>query len=71
MVALVILLGLAVTALVQGGTVVLIDHGVLDGGATVSFRLPWNWLGAGAAACLVLAVVSSDIPARHALRSRR
>jgi len=69
-VAVATLLGLAVTAVFQAGTTELINRDVLIGGTTIALRLPWAELGLGAGLCLVLAVVSSVVPARYALSTR-
>ncbi|MFG2529181.1 FtsX-like permease family protein [Streptomyces sp. NPDC048516] len=63
-------LALLVTAGTQFTTMTLINHRLLDGGATLSFRLPWSAIAASAATGLALALAASLLPARLALRAR-
>ncbi|MFE6056677.1 FtsX-like permease family protein [Kitasatospora sp. NPDC056446] len=63
-------LGLVVTLLTQYATVLLIENRVLDPAQSAAFELPWGTLAGATAVCLVLAMVSSLVPARLALRIR-
>ncbi|MFF4404864.1 FtsX-like permease family protein [Streptomyces sp. NPDC001404] len=63
-------LALLVTAGTQLTTMALINHRILDDGSALSFRLPWTAIAGSAATGLVLALVSSLLPARLALRAR-
>ncbi|MFE4520047.1 FtsX-like permease family protein [Kitasatospora sp. NPDC056783] len=63
-------LGLIVTLLTQYATVLLIENRVLDTGRSAAFDLPWGTLAGATAVCLALALVSSLVPARLALRVR-
>ncbi|SOB83298.1 FtsX-like permease family protein [Streptomyces sp. 1331.2] len=63
-------LGLVVTLLTQYATVLLIGNRILDPAQSAAFDLPWGALAGATAVCLVLAMVSSLVPARLALRIR-
>ncbi|MFG2986796.1 FtsX-like permease family protein [Streptomyces sp. NPDC048258] len=63
-------LALLVTTGTQAATLMLIEHRVLDSGSSLPLTLPWPAIGAAAAAGLGLALVSSLLPARLALRAR-
>ncbi|MEU7133063.1 ABC transporter permease [Streptomyces sp. NPDC046261] len=63
-------LALLVTVGTQLSTLSLIDHRILTDGTTLPFRLPWGVIAGSAAVGLALALVSSILPARLALRAR-
>ncbi|WP_316522795.1 ABC transporter permease [Kitasatospora brasiliensis] len=63
-------LGLIVTLLTQYATVLLIENRILETDRSAAFDLPWGTLAGATAVCLALALVSSLIPARLALRVR-
>ncbi|MER5563482.1 ABC transporter permease [Streptomyces sp. NPDC002506] len=63
-------LALLVTTGTQAATLVLVNRRILEAGSPLSLGLPWPAIGAAAAAGLVLALVSSLVPARLALRTR-
>ncbi|MET8384480.1 ABC transporter permease [Streptosporangium canum] len=63
-------LGLIVTAATQAGTLWLINNSILDGQAPIPFSLPWSTMGVSVVVCLFLALLSSLLPARLALRRR-
>lgn len=63
-------LAVLVTTGTQAASLMLINRRVLDAGSGLSLSLPWTAIGTGAVAGLALAVVSSVLPARLALRAR-
>ncbi|MEV5942879.1 ABC transporter permease [Streptomyces sp. NPDC051994] len=63
-------LALLVTTGTQAATLMLINRRILDAGSPLTLGLPWPAIGAAAAAGLALALVSSLVPARLALRTR-
>ncbi|MFB7746964.1 FtsX-like permease family protein [Streptomyces sp. NPDC056132] len=63
-------LALLVTTGTQAATLVLVNRRILEAGSPLSLGLPWPAIGAAAATGLVLALVSSLVPARLALRTR-
>ncbi|MEV6722472.1 ABC transporter permease [Streptomyces xanthochromogenes] len=63
-------LALLVTTGTQAATLMLINRRILDAGSPLTLGLPWPAIGAAAAAGLTLALVSSLVPARLALRTR-
>ncbi|NUP19623.1 MAG: ABC transporter permease [Streptomyces sp.] len=63
-------LAVLVTVGTQAATRGLINHRVLDAGSGIPLNLPWLAIGAAAIAGLALALVSSVLPARLALRAR-
>ncbi|MFE9122079.1 FtsX-like permease family protein [Streptomyces sp. NPDC007172] len=63
-------LALLVTTGTQAATLMLVNRRILDAGSPLSLGLPWPAIAAAATAGLVLALVSSLVPARLALRTR-
>ncbi|WUW24028.1 ABC transporter permease [Streptomyces sp. NBC_01463] len=63
-------LAVLVTTGTQAASLMLINRRVLDAGSALSLSLPWTAIGASALAALALALVSSVLPARLALRAR-
>ncbi|MEV4440245.1 ABC transporter permease [Streptomyces sp. NPDC049577] len=63
-------LALLVTVATQATTTALINQRILHGGTSLSLSLPWTALAGSAAVGLLLALVSSLLPARLALRAR-
>ncbi|MCX5410282.1 ABC transporter permease [Streptomyces sp. NBC_00335] len=63
-------LALLVTTGTQAATLLLIGQRILVSGPSLPLSLPWPAIGAAAAAGLGLALVSSLLPARLALRAR-
>ncbi|MCX4783670.1 FtsX-like permease family protein [Streptomyces sp. NBC_01264] len=63
-------LALLVTTGTQAATLMLIGQRILVSGPSLPLSLPWPAIGAAAAAGLGLALVSSLLPARLALRAR-
>ncbi|MEU1350916.1 ABC transporter permease [Streptomyces sp. NPDC005795] len=63
-------LAVVVTTGTQAASLMLINRRVLDAGSALSLSLPWPAIGVSALAALALALVSSVLPARLALRAR-
>ncbi|WP_405858837.1 ABC transporter permease [Streptomyces sp. NBC_00090] len=63
-------LAVLVTTGTQAATLTLIGNRVLESGPPLPLSLPWSALGGAAAAGLALALLSSLVPARLALRAR-
>lgn len=63
-------LAVLVTTGTQAASLMLINRRVLDAGSALSLSLPWPAIGVSALAALALALVSSVLPARLALRAR-
>ncbi|MFJ9343325.1 FtsX-like permease family protein [Streptomyces sp. NPDC101733] len=63
-------LALLVTTGTQAATLLLIGNRILESGPSLPLSLPWTAIGAAAVAGLGLALVSSLVPARIALRAR-
>lgn len=63
-------LAVLVTTGTQAASLMLINRRVLDGGSALSLSLPWTAIGGSALAALALALLSSVLPARLALRAR-
>lgn len=63
-------LAVLVTTGTQAASLMLINRRVLDAGSALSLSLPWSAIGVSALAALALALVSSVLPARLALRAR-
>ncbi|MFD5143004.1 ABC transporter permease [Streptomyces sp. NPDC058401] len=63
-------LALLVTTGTQVATLLLIRNRILESGPALTLSLPWTAIGAAATAGLALALVSSLVPARIALRAR-
>ncbi|MFF7990400.1 FtsX-like permease family protein [Kitasatospora xanthocidica] len=63
-------LGLLVTLVTQYATVLLIENRILDATRSAALDLPWATLAGTTAVCLLLALLSSLLPARLALRTR-
>ncbi|MFF4321304.1 ABC transporter permease [Streptomyces sp. NPDC001568] len=63
-------LALLVTTGTQVATLLLIRNRILESGPALTLSLPWTAIGAAAVAGLALALVSSLVPARIALRAR-
>lgn len=63
-------LAVLVTTGTQAASLMLINRRVLDAGSALSLSLPWSAIGVSALAALALALVSSLLPARLALRAR-
>ncbi|MEU0068058.1 ABC transporter permease [Streptomyces sp. NPDC006332] len=63
-------LALLVTTGTQAASMMLINRRVLDAGSAVSLSMPWTAIGTATVAGLALALVSSVLPARLALRAR-
>ncbi|WP_051796169.1 ABC transporter permease [Streptomyces sp. NRRL S-87] len=63
-------LALLVTTGTQAATLMLVGHRILRSGPELPLSLPWSAIATAAAAGLGLALVSSLVPARLALRAR-
>ncbi|MFG2622500.1 ABC transporter permease [Streptomyces sp. NPDC048507] len=63
-------LALLVTTGTQAATLMLIGNRILESGPGLPLTLPWTAIGAAATVALALALASSLVPARIALRAR-